>query len=188
MPYNKVAQFVLGLVLILVAWKAYSAGWFSAFTFEQVNGSNPSYGLGSPYGLIPFAIDAVCLVGLSGFALIGLIRGAIGPLFGGIPEWVAKTMAEFRGEQAAVEAAVSGVRTSTGRELTVAEVNKYLLDRIKKLEAKTAELPEPTPPEPPKTPEELLAENAVVMAAMQARLDALDAPVKRPVTRNARAK
>jgi hypothetical protein len=182
LPYNKVAQFGLGVVIIMVAWRAYWSSWFSAFAFANVMEAPTSEdGFASPIGLIPFAIDAVCLVGIAGFALVGLIRGAVGPLLGGLPEWLASTMAAIKGEEAATEAAVAvtGVKTAEGRKLTQAEVNQRMFDRLKKLEAKTAAIPEPEPPAPPKSAEEMVAE-------LQARLDAIES--EKPAARTTRAK
>lgn len=172
LPYNKVAQFALGLVVLIVAWRAFTAGWFSAFVFEQTGRAVPDEGMGSPFGLIPFLIDAVCLVGIGGFAAIAMIRGLIGPVFAGLPEWVAS----FRGEQSAIAAGTtaavaSGIRTTSGRELTVPEALNAMGKRIAAIEAKTNHLETPPEPEPPKSSEELLMEQ---VQALQAKLDAMD--------------
>ncbi|MFG0261008.1 MAG: hypothetical protein ACF788_01260 [Novipirellula sp. JB048] len=195
LPFNKAAQFGLGLVILAVGWKAFTAGWFSDFAFRQMGQPQPTEGLGTPVGLLPFLIDAVCLVGLAGFAVAGLIRGAIGPLFGGVSEWMAGVTAAAHGERAAASVAESlgtGMRTTSGREITQAEAIKCLFDRIKRLEAKTADLPEPEPPPRPKTAEELLADQAEMMAEMQKmqkRLDEIDKkPATRTKTRTAKAK
>lgn len=174
LPYNKVAQFGLGIVIIMVAWRAYWTGWFSAFAFTHVMEAPASDGFGSPIGLIPFAIDAVCLVGIGGFALIGLIRGTVGPLLGGLPEWLASLMAGIRGESAATQAAAS-IRTTSGKEISQVDAMRQLFARLKKLEDKTADLPEPEPPPPPMTPEE----TAKLIADMQAKINELEKPAAR---------
>lgn len=174
LPYNKVAQFALGVVVIMVAWRAYWSGWFSAFAFTHVMEAPPSDGFGSPVGLLPFVIDAVCLVGIGGFALIGLVRGTVGPLLGGLPEWLASLMAGIRGESAATQAAAS-IRTSSGQEVKVSDAIVQLSRRVKKLEDKTAELPEPEPPPPPMTPEE----TAKLIAELQAKVKEMEKPASR---------
>src|SRR5690606_19231239 len=137
LPYNKVAQFALGLVMLIVVWKAYWAGWFSLFAYTHwFDSPLPSEGMGSPVGLIPFAIDAVCLVGLGGFALIGIIRGAIGPLFGGLHEWLATFRAERAASSSAGTAATSGIVSTSGRTLSVEEALQAMQANINALSAK----------------------------------------------------
>lgn len=139
LPYNKVAQFALGLVILIVVWNAYWSGWFSMFAYKNLfEQPMPSEGMGTPIGLIPFLLDAVCLVGLGGFALIGLILGAIGPLWSGLAEW----MASFRAERAATSAATtasatpSGIRGSSGRELSLEESIRSLQLQINAVSAR----------------------------------------------------
>jgi hypothetical protein len=178
LPYNKVAQFALGMAILVVVLKAFWAGWFAQFAFAQMEQTLPSDGMtgfGTPFGLIPFVIDAVCLVGLGGFALIAMGRGIVGPVLAGLPQWLARLRGDGAAIAAATEAA-TGIRTSSGRELTLAEANRYLVERIKKLEAKTSAIPEPEPPPAPKTTEQIMIEQ---LAAMQAKLDAMETPAPR---------
>jgi len=177
LPYNKVAQFLLGLVVLIVVWQAFRTGWFSAFAFQQIEGTGPpTEGVGTPMGLLPFLIDAVCLIGLGGFAIFAAVRGLVGPLFAGVPEWIQETATKLRGEQAASDSAiVTGIKTTTGRYLSLKEINTHLLERIKRLEAKTADIQPPPDPAPPKSTEQVMLEKMESMqAAEQVMLEKME--------------
>lgn len=180
LTFNKVAQFAVGLVILIVVWRAFWAGWFSMFAFEQMDKTLPSDGMagfGTPFGLLPFVIDAVCLVGIGGMAVIAMGRSLIGPVFAGLPEWIAS----WRAETAAQTAAVSGLRTKSGRELTIAEAIVAMQKQIAEIAAKTSHLEPPPEPEPPKSPEQIMLEKVEAMAA---KLEAMEAkPATKTTTR-----
>lgn len=77
----------------------------------------------------------------------------------------------------------AGIKTSKGRDVTVAELSNHMMDRIKKLEAKTASLPDPLPPEPPKSESQLVLEQVALINKEIAALKAAS-----PATRTTRAK
>lgn len=180
MPFNKVAQFALGAVIILVAFKLWWAGWFSTTIFEQTGYDE---GLGFGVGLLPFLIDAVCLIGILGFTVFSFLRSLIGPLFSGFSGWVAG----FRAERAATSAASSAAKSQGSAAASQASqpaldpnkvvkaINKLiqrvdllegLSGRVEKLEEIHPEvLPEPEP-EPP-TVESLASQIAQVRAELQ---------------------
>ena len=137
MPLNKAAQFLLGVGILAVAIKLWWSGWF-AFSVFRLSGIETADGLGNPIGLLPFLIDAVCFVGILGFTVFGLIRGTIGPLFGGMREWIAVASAS----QSATNSATSAARKSVTIEVPQQRVDSSKLSaaiqnmngRIKTLE------------------------------------------------------
>lgn len=185
-PLNKAAQFVLGLVLILVGFKLWWAGWFSAFA--QHNGLNlcPAAVDGEPMqstGLLVILFDTVCLVGIVGFAVVGFVWRSVGPLAGGFAEYWAKATAWATARVAGTAASVASSTISAGRAVVPASIvarmpdgttftqkqlNALFSDRLKTLELKTRDLPLPEPPPAPKTDAERIAELEAVIAELKA--------------------
>lgn len=147
LPRNKAAQFVVGLVAIFVAFKLWWAGWFSAqFAAAGYFQTQPVDGLGSPIGLLPFALDAVCLVGIVVFAAVGFIADSIGPLIVWGGDWIRSTAAGWTAAGAAAEqTAQAGAGDQAQQQATAAasaqldvaklqNVLSQLAERIEQLE------------------------------------------------------
>ncbi len=98
-PLNKAAQFAFGVVIILIAFKLWSAGWFSMFAMHNgLQLCGPAID-GQPMqsvGLITILFDTVCLVGIVGFAVVGFIWRSVGPITSGLSEYWAESIAWTR--------------------------------------------------------------------------------------------
>lgn len=179
LPFNKVAQFALGCLIIFVAFKLAWSGWFSFRVFESTGlESKQSDGLGNPIGLIPFLIDGVCLIGIAGFAVVSFIRGAIGPLFGGMGQWMADARAGFSATSAADATAATTARDvvqpkaeEKPKQISTAKLVAVLNDhqaRIKAIESLHPELTPAPEPDPP-TMEDLAAKIAELESELAKR-------------------
>lgn len=172
---NKVAQFIAGCLVIIVAFKACMAGWFSAdiIPFLGIDTGDPEeQGFGNPIGLLPFMIDGVCFIGILAFAVIKLIGGVVGPLFGDLTEWLSNLQAEKSAKAASeaiaegvasVQAISTGLKRASGQELSSKEAFLYLNKRIDHL----AEITKHLEPPKPKTDKELLEEQAAELAELK---------------------
>lgn len=158
LPTNKAAQFLIGVVIIVIAAKLAFSGYF-AFLYERnVEGAEfETNGMGSPIGLLPFAIDIVCFIGIAVMAIVGVIRQTIGPLFEGAQSWVASLQAGRSAEDSA---------SSVGLDLPVEKLQRILQDIDARLTALEELHPEVQPEEAP-TVEELQQQVAELRAKLE---------------------
>jgi hypothetical protein len=161
LSFNKAAQVIVGAILIVVAIKAASAGWFSAFTFNAMDRPVPEAGFGSTYGLLPFVLDAVGLVGICFFALIKFIRGNVGPVFAGAGDWMAGTRASLSGSRSSSVT----IPVETTKSIDPVKLNELLSG----FESRLTRLEDHHPDMFPPSPEELEKQVAELQAKLAAK-------------------
>lgn len=188
-PSNKFAQVAFGLLIIWLAFKLASSGWFSGIVYESAPQgfaaatSRPD-SMGSPIGLLPFMIDGIALIGIIGFVVIKFIKDQVGPIFDWGAEWVhqrviaaaRKVAGESAGEAAGVAAGTLAAQSVVAQidaealQLTIHDIDQRVT-QLETIHPELGPLP-PLTPVKPKTVEQYEEELAALRAQLSQNADA----------------
>lgn len=183
---NRGIAFLVGLVAIYVLVRLFWSGWiFNAGLFATSPAPPSSDGLGYGAGLIlGLAVEVV--VGVGG-GVIFLVSGLWDLIVSELRAWRARSEAKalatvaateaasvMAGASAGISAASSAMVSDTPTGMPMERANRNALknheSRLREVEAKTRDMELPPPP---KTPEEIVAEQAEALAAMKATIEEL---------------